>query len=356
MRVRGAAVLGVLVALGCASGRLKPVVDCEPRGNARPICGFQNPEDLALLPDGHTLVVSEYGAVQGGRAGRLALFDLRDEKRSVLFEGGTAISAEERWGDPTCPGGPSREFSPHGIHLARRSDGRLQLLAVQHGGRESVEFFEMLPRSEGWRAEWRGCAIPPPGSWLNDVVALPEGGFLATHMMPRGDLGALFASHRGTPPALGYVLEWQPARGFGVVEGTRSALPNGIEVSADGSQIFLNAAGNGEVWRIERSSGRVSGRVAVVGLDNSAWDAQGRLLVASLTAPTSEFGICNRLERGACPLAFQIVEIDPGTLASRVLYQGEGAPMGGATVGLRVGDELFLGSYAGDRILRVTLD
>ena len=43
--------------------------------------------------------------------------------------------------DVPCPGPPPPAFSPHGIHLSERSDGRLQLLAVQHGGRESVEFF-----------------------------------------------------------------------------------------------------------------------------------------------------------------------------------------------------------------------
>ena len=30
--------------------------------------------------------------------------------------------------------------------------------------------------------------------------------------------------------------------------------------------------------------------------------------------------------------------------------------MGAGTVGLVIGDELFIGSFAGDRILRVTLD
>jgi hypothetical protein len=356
MRVVRIASLVALLAWACAGRGPAPVLDCEARGNARPICGFQNPEDLALLPDGHTLVVSEYGAIEGGRAGRLALFDLRSERRSVLFEGGAAAGSGERWGDPACPGSPSAKFSPHGIHLAKRGDGRIQLLVVQHGGRESIEFFELLQAGGGWRAVWRGCAIPPAGSWLNDVVALPGGGFLATHMMPRGDLSALFTTYEGPPPTTGHVLEWQHARGFRVVDGTRSSLPNGIELSADGSSIYLNAAGNGEVWRIERETGLVSGRVRAVGLDNSTWDAQGRLLVASLTAPNSEFAVCNALERGACPLAFQIVEIDPEALTTRVLYRGEGAPMGGGTVGLRVGDELFIGSYAGDRILRVKLD
>ena len=37
------------------------------------------------------------------------------------------------------------------------------------------------------------------------------------------------------------------------------------------------------------------------------------------------------------------------------VYRSTGAPMGAGTVGLQVGDELFMGSFAGDRILRADL-
>jgi hypothetical protein len=349
--------LPILAALGlaCASADLEPITDCEPRGNARPICGFQNPEDLALLPDGHTLLVSEYGAVEGGRAGRLALFDIRAEQRSVLFEGGADATPDEDWGDPDCPGAPPREFSPHGIHLSIRRDGRLQLLVVQHGGRESVEFFELL-QAPGWQARWRGCAVPAEGSWLNDVVALPEGGFLVTHMLPKGNLEAISGAYQGPPPARGHVLEWKAETGFRVVPGTQSALPNGIELSRDGRVIYLNASGANEVWRIERASGRLLARARVPATDNSTWAADGRLLVSSLLVTPDQFPVCMQLEGRPCPLAFQIVALDPETLDMEVLYRGRGAPMGGGTVGLRIAHELFIGSFAGDRILRVQLD
>ena len=62
------------------------------------------------------------------------------------------------------------------------------------------------------------------------------------------------------------------------------------------------------------------------------------------------------LVEGACPIEFQIVAIDPVTMETEILYRNEGAPMGAGTVGLVIGDELFIGSFAGDRILRVALD
>ena len=53
-----------------------PILSCEPVGNARPICGFKNPEDLAPLPGDEALLVSEDGEVEGGQPGALALLVL----------------------------------------------------------------------------------------------------------------------------------------------------------------------------------------------------------------------------------------------------------------------------------------
>ena len=59
---------------------------------------------------------------------------------------------------------------------------------------------------------------------------------------------------------------------------------------------------------------------------------------------------------GWCPIPFQIVAVDPQTMETTVRFDSEGSPMGAGTVGLQLGNELFIGSFAGDRILRVTLD
>jgi len=61
-------------------------------------------------------------------------------------------------------------------------------------------------------------------------------------------------------------------------------------------------------------------------------------------------------DRGACPIGFSIVAVDPETMTSQgAVYASDGPPMGAGTVGLQVGRELFVGSFAGDRILRVDL-
>jgi len=332
-----------------------PILSCEPVGNARPICGFKNPEDLAPLPGDEALLVSEYGEVEGGKPGDLALLVLATDARRVLFRGGDAKAAPKPgWGDPNCPGPPPAAFSPHGIDLARRPDGKLQLLVVQHGGRESVEFFEVTGSGSDWKVAWRGCVLAPPDASLNEVVALPEGGFLTTKMMPlSGNLVKLTETSGPT----GEVYEWSEKGGFEKVPGTQGALPNGIEVSPDGKTIFMNASMGNELRRVDRATGKIEGRAEVPAPDNVTWSPDGtRLLVASLRSlDPKDFTVCQHLERGACPLPFAIVAVDPVALTTEDVYVGDGPPMGGGTVGLQVGDELFVGSFAGDRVLRVDL-
>lgn len=329
------------------------ITGCETTDNLRPICQFQNPEDLAPLPGGEALLVSEYGAMEGGRSGGLALYTLADNKRTVLFRGGDARGKPPRgWGDPSCPGPPGPEFSPHGIDLAHRADGKLMLAAVQHGGRESIELFEVLGAGTGWKVEWRGCVIPPEGAWLNEVIVLRDGSLMTSHMMPRVAEAELFAAREP-----GWVWHWTPAGGFERVTGAAARLANGIELSPDEKTLYLNSSMGDGLQRIDLASGEVTGRAEFGSLDNSTWAPDGKLLVALLLAADEEsFAVCADLQRGACPIPFQIVAVDPETMETSVRFDSAGSPMGGGTVGLQVGSELFIGSFAGDRILRVRLD
>ena len=339
-----------------AAAQVTAITDCEPEGPARPICGFQNPEDLVALPGGEAILVSEYGGMEGDVPGALALLPLDTEERRELFRGGDADGTEPIWGDPACPGPPPPAFSPHGIHLSER-DGTLQLLAVQHGARESIEYFEVTGAGTDWNVAWRGCVVAPESAWLNSVAALPSGGFVTTRMMtrPPGDEDLLSALQRGADPGPGYALEWLPERGFEILAGSEVGMPNGIETSTDGSLVFVN--GGGQVRRIVRATGETELSATLGGLDNARWAPDGRLLVASLEGEgRDELAFCFNLESGACPIRFRIVAVDPESLEIEELYGNQGAPMGGGTIGLVVGRELFVGSFAGDRILRVTLD
>jgi len=336
---------------------LEPIADCEPVGNARPICTFTNPEDIVALPGNQALLIGEYGASADAHVGGLVVFALESESRSVVFQGGTGKAKfEPGWGDSACTTPPSASFNSHGIDLVRRADGRLKLLVVQHGGREAIEMFEVVGEGTDWSVEWRGCVPAPPNASLNDVTALPNGDFYTTQMAPidppldlTGDL---------PPGVTGNAFFWSQAdRSFRKVAGTDGSMPNGIEISADGRFLYMNASAESSLRKIDLESGEEVGRVTVPTPDNLSWAPDGRLLAASLFGFSGEdFAACAAMTTGACGIPFKIIAVDPEAMTIvGTLFESSGAPMGAGTVGLQVGQELFIGSFKGDRILRVRL-
>lgn len=353
-KIWGIAVAALTLGLATGCGRLEPIVSCEAEGSSRPVCGFQNPEDLALLPGNSQIIVSEFGSLDGGEPGRLSLYDLESDVRTVLYEGGGGDPVSG-WGAEDCPGPPSPAFSPHGIHLGARKDRSLQLLAVNHGGREAIEYFEVGRDDDSVHLTWRGCVVAPEGSFLNDVAGMWRGGFVATHMFDRdtGTISLALSALLGRPT--GYVLQWTPSDGWVQLPGTEGGFPNGIALSATASEIYVDYYLDGVVRRISRETGEELARVSVEHPDNINWGSGGRLLVASQHASLLQLSGCQNLERGACPIPFSIISLDPSLeLKPSPVYTSDGSPMGAGSSAVSVEDGLVIGSFAGDRLLRFT--
>ena len=338
-----------------------PILDCVAKDGARPICAFQSPEDIVALPGDAALLISGYGAMGADgvvrKPGGLVLFPLDDETPRTLYAGGTdADQAEAGWGDPSCPPPPKEKFNAHGIDLVRRSDGRLALLVVQHFGREAVELFEVTGAGKDWSVAWKGCVLAPEDASLNEVVGLPNGDFYTTKMASISGASD-FTESMPTEPT-GHAFAWSAAGGYRKIEGTDGIMPNGLAASPDGGTIYLNVTMQNEIRKIDVATGQVLATAAVKMPDNVTWAPDGkRLLVASLHGfETTNFAVCVDVPQGACPIPFAIQAVDAETMTPLgPVYESTGAPMGGGTVGLQVGNELFIGSFTGDRILRVAL-
>lgn len=319
------------------------------QGNLVTYCGMATPEDIEVLPDRSGVIVSDMGTRRGangleGGPGPLHMLDLKSGRVTQLdpLPGGN-----NDWGDPACPGALGPAMNAHGIHLSRRSDGKWQVLVVNHANRESVEFFELARGKAGWGLRWRGCAVTPAGSRLNDVAALPGGGFLVTHMGPRTADGS-----RGEN--LGWLWRWTRGQGFSEQPGSRVPRPNGIAIDRAGKFAFINSGVNGgEVWKLDLKAATIVGKVAVSKADNSAWSRDGRLLVTGITAEGSS-GPCFVNPRTPCGAPFEVFAIDPATLHSERIFAHTGGPVGGGTVAVQFGNDMLVGSFSGDRILRVT--
>ncbi len=338
------------------------IVACVDAAGAHALCGIQNPEDLAVLPGNQALLVSEFGSMDEDKPGALAWLDLKTEKLTALFpQGGPGVAPQisegPDWGDEHCPGPPDQRINPQGIDLHRRQDGgengALELFVVNHGGRESIELFELSMAEH--TLSWRGCVPMPEGTFLNDVAALPDAGFATTHMFPKsfGASAKYQLARAAVGGNTGYVLVWHPGGAVNKLAGSDAPFPNGIAATPDGRELYVDEYMANEVRHLALPSGKLLGKASVEHPDNITWSDDGTLLMASHTAGLRAMGACGQIERGACAAEFAIVGLDPKTMRTHVVVQRQGPPMGAATVAVPVGREWFIGSYKSDRMLRL---
>ena len=109
----------------------------------------------------------------------------------------------------------------HGLALRAGRNSTHTLYAVHHGSRESIEVFEVDARARTPTLTWIGCAIVPDPIGLNSVVPLPEGGFIATDFVARGDPAAFNRMLGGE--IAGGLWEWHTSTGWKMVPGSEAA-------------------------------------------------------------------------------------------------------------------------------------
>ena len=59
---------------------------------------------------------------------------------------------------------------------------------------------------------------------------------------------------------------------------------------------------------------------------------------------------CGQIESGTCALAFSVWRVEPATLESELVLRHAATSMGAGTAALQVGDEILIGTFAGDRM------
>lgn len=339
----------LLFLVACSGGDVNE--SCEPMGPLTPLCGSVMPEDLEpLVPDGGILV-SEYGD-GGNTSGALSWLNPAGSPTFTPLVDSASVtqgSGAENWGDPKCVAPTT--LSPHGIHLEPRADTE-QLLIVNHSETEQVLFYEVIRNAASGSApklEWRGCVTFPEHAVLNDVAALPDGGFAVTHMYDKGkgrlsELSSMIGLNDG------HVWRWSPGSAPRVIAGSQARLPNGIEVSADGKSLWVNNYIQQELRQFDVATEKRLMSVEVPNIDNSAWLPDGRLLLASHVSPIT-MANCFGLEKGSCGSPYELIAVDTQTGKTTTVYTSqEGEPFGPATVAVPYQGKLYAGSFSGDRV------
>ena len=322
-------------------GAVNPqLLDCGRHGDVEVICGTNAPEDFERTPDGRFLIVARMG--RGENKG-LDLFDPAARTFAPM-----PLSAEKKpdWGDYACTESIGGRIQPHGLSLSKRTGGEWQLYAVNHSVRESMEMYELLPDAGKWKLVWRGCVLADKP--YNDVASLPDGSYVATRPQALQKEGR--NPFAGGPS--GNVAVWTREKGERVLPGSEYAYPNGVVVSRNGRYAYISGWITRDLHKYDLKEEK---EVAKCGLafmpDNLTWEPDGKILAAGIKGVS---GNCPEDSPHPCLQGFMLAEVDPETLEHRILYDNGGkALINGVSVAIDAGDAYYVGSFQGDRIVRV---
>src|SRR5688572_24873835 len=138
----------------------QPPSACAPAAGLTFICGLQNPEDVVPVPGTRWLLTSGMAPGAG-----LTAVDTQAKSVRKLYAPGTADARADRTRFANCPGPlDPKQAVLHGLALRPAAGGRYTVYATNHGGRESVEVFELTVGAGAAvpAAAWIGCVLLPP--------------------------------------------------------------------------------------------------------------------------------------------------------------------------------------------------
>jgi len=313
---------------------------CDPAGKDY-VCDQAAPEDLVVVPGGEWVVASSFGG-NGG----IKLINAKDRTTIAGYPTATSKDRLDAKTYSSCPGAPDAneksKFTTHGLALRPGRNSVHTLYAVHHGGRESIEVFELDAKAKPPALTWIGCAVAPDPIGLNSVVPLPDGGFIGTDFLARnvdaGQRGKMLAGENN-----GSLWAWHTGKGWEKVPGSEAAGANGLELSKDGKTLYVAAWGSQSFFRMSLGQTPVKRDSIPLGfrVDNIRWASDGSIY-ASGQGGMGTMQTTN------------VVKINPSTLKMQEILNRVNTPeFGSGTVTVEVGKELWIGSFRGDRMLRI---
>jgi sugar lactone lactonase YvrE len=319
----------------------------EPCGPGE-ICALKNPEDMIRLEGSRWAVVSRLGRDPEAPGG-FSVVDLEAQTSRVLTPD-VSKPAVAMYSD--CPGAPvAADLITHGLDVRRSARGESEVFAVNHGGRESIEVFDLHVDDQGVRLTWKGCVMIPAEISANAVAALPDG-LAVSSFGTSGDQGTaeLLA---GTPG--GFVGRWTPKQGWTHVAGSEFGGDNGVTSAPDGSALYVNDWNDGTL-RIVPLAQAVAPATIKLGKfhpDNVHFLPDGNLLIAGQIGSARDILAC--AAQSTCSVASMIVVVDPKAQVVRLHWTvAPTLAFGAASSALLCRNVYWMSSFRGDRIVRLT--
>lgn len=315
------------------------------------VCGAEKPEDVLAIPGTRWLIASGFAEGAG-----LKLVDGPARTLARWFEASPGQVSLDAATFPDCPGPPDPAlFNARGIALRPTGPGRWRLLAVNHGGRQSVEAFDVSMIGDRPELSWRGCVPMPEGQVGNAVASFPDGTILVTVLTRPGTSIADFVQGRTT----GGVWRWrQGDDGFALLSGTELPGNNGLEVDPDGRRFYVVAFGWHALVAFDRNdTRRALWRIDAPDFmpDNVHWSGD-RLLLAGMRLDEPACGGLRRVVDGVadpmlCHRGWVVGEVDLARRRIATVAYGRPQPgFNGLSSAAIAGGELWLGSFQADRL------
>lgn len=312
--------------------------ECEPTRGVHAVCGIHKPEDMLRLGDSDWVITGNMGNDDWAEGGFHAIRISDEAFRTLTPELSRPAAPAYR----DCPGAPDpKRLSAHGIALRTRAHEEYTLYAVNHGGRESIEVFDVRVSAEGPALTWTGCVVLPAEHEANSVAPLPDGGIVVTiPHLPSSSQGA--------------VLRWAPGGGWTEVPGTRFQGDNGILVSPDGTRLYVNEYFKNRVHEVPLAGAATPPRSVTLGFhpDNARFAPDGSILATGHPDSIAVVGLCGFVFK--CGIGTEVARIDPATFQATTLFKrGANETFSAGTSAIVVGDELWIGSFVSRALLIV---
>lgn len=312
-----------------------------------------NAEDLAPIDNGRWVIASSYvgGAL---KQGMLSAIERDSGAVYQLYPPTTKHATEATAPRATIAGCDlpvaAEQFAPHGIAV-QRIDGRDLLFVVNHGGRESIELFEIISGKQPALA-WRGCIHYPKGAMGNAVAVTPDNRLYATNM------GAAIDGKPRAQRWMGDVLTRSQAEGWSTLPHSDIYAPNGLLVANDGRQLFVASWAAGEVIKLTQPSDGAQPTRQTLKLpflpDNLRWGRDGEIVAAGLHASAQDVVHCMMTKR-PCDISIPTGVASIGAAAFDLQCTRKLSLLQG-TVAIPVGDTLWVGPVRGESIWVVDAD
>lgn len=301
-----------------------------------PVVGVHGAADIEPVPDTAIAYLSSLDRRGDAERGMILRFDTDNPLDSAS------------WKDRT--GGQPVVFQPMGIdyYASTLPDGRtLQRLFVVNVAGPEVLLYDIDAAGDLiMREVFRDPRLTSP----NDVVATGPRSFYVSN-----DTAAGSKSLRGKVDFLlglrtGDVLHYDGNSWSEVVDGL--AFPNGLALTEDGETLYIAEMRAKKLLTYERNpeTDAISRDDALrlqAFPDNVSVDASGRVLIGAMPQPLSVTAYDEGLRDTA---ASSLLEVHSDGIVETV-FQDPGEVLSAATVGVRTGNKLLIGSRAADRFL-----